>query len=185
MGLIASVMDANLWILLISGGIFALLYTNAIIMCKYSAIFIKKTVKKEPLTQNEIYFLITSIIIFVVIGVVFTPKESISHFIDKGIMDILETLLVSIIGYIFFLLLSSTSIIIMLFSLKFTHFFFFLRMAILMWVNLIILCKYFYRFIRKIIKKELPTQKEIIYLITSIMTFITIGVSYAFAISHI
>ncbi len=175
MYLIASVMDPHLWIFLISGGIFTLLYTNLIIMCKYSAIFIKKTIKKELLTQNEIYFLITSIVIFVTIGVVLTPKEETVMFPYISTMNNWEIFLASIIGYIFFLLLSSALMITALFSLEVARFFWIAPMVTVMWIHAFILSKYLYIFIRKIIKKEPLTQKEIIYLITSLVFFYTTG----------
>ena len=173
--LIASFISQYWWIFLISGGIFTLLYTNLIIMCKYIYIFIKKTIKKELLAQNEIYFLITSTVIFATIGVVFTPVEGGGLFTNISIMNILETFILSIFGYIFFLLISTTAAITALFSLDFSDFFWFAPTAIMMLVNIVILSKYLYRFIRKTIKKEPPTQKEIIYLITSIISFFTIG----------
>lgn len=183
---IGSIFGENFWIFLISGIIFALLYTNLIILCKYLAIFINKVIKKEPFIKKEIYYLITSLIIFVTIGVVFTPiYNNINQIPDKGIMYTLETFLFSIVIYIFFMLMSSILSITDFFVLDFSSFLSSAFMAVTLWANLIILCKYLYHFIRKTIKKEPLTQKEIIYLITSIIIFVTVGVSYAFVVSKV
>lgn len=144
----------------------------------YVQIFVniyKKDHKKELLTQNEIYFLITSIVIFVVVGVVLTPKEETVMFPAISTMSNWEIFLASVIGYIFFLIISTGVAIKALFSLEFSDFFWFVPMATIMWINIFILGKYLYIFIRKIIKKESLTQKEIIYLITSIVFFFAMG----------
>ncbi len=172
----ASIFGSYLWYILISGSIFALLYTNLIIMCKYMAVFIKKTVKKELLTQNEIYFLITSLIIFVVVGVVLTPKDGVTLFTNINLMNIGENFLLSIYGYIFFLLILTIGAVTALFSLEFTYFFGFILVVTLMWINLHILSKYFYRFIRKITPKAPLSQKEIILLVTSLLFLFTMGI---------
>ena len=173
--LFGSFIRVKFWIFIISGSIFALLYANLIILCKYTVIFINKTVNKESLTQNEIYYLITSLIIFVTVGVVLTPMYS-------SETDLLTTFAEAIPAYIISLLIFSVMIIGTLVTLNFSNlwkFIWLIPLTILMGANIIILCKYLYRFIRKTIKKEFPTQKEIIYLTASIIIFFAIGIILA------
>lgn len=154
----ASISVGNFWVFIALAIILPLLYTNLIILCKYTVIFINKTVNKESLTQNEIYYLITSLIIFVTVGVVLTPMYS-------SETDLLTTFAEAIPAYIISLLIFSV------FSSSLDG----IWLIIFMWANIIVLCKYLYHVIRKIIKKEPITLKEIIYLITSIIIFFTIG----------
>ena len=165
---LGSISAGIFWIFIASAIILPLLYANLIILCKYTAIFVNKTVNKEKLALDEIYYLITSLIIFVTVGVVLTPMYS-------SETDLLTTFFDSIWAYLVFLFLSLVMIVWTLVALDFSNFLEGIGLIIFMWANIIILCKYLYRFIRKIDKKELPTQKEIIYLITSIIIFFTIG----------
>lgn len=48
-------------------------------MYKYAAIFVEKNIKKEKLNEKDIYYLITSTIIFVTIGVILTPMYDINQ----------------------------------------------------------------------------------------------------------
>ena len=165
----------KLWLSVVFGSTFALLYANLIILCKYIAIFINKTVNKEKLTLDEIYYLITSLIIFVTVGVVLTPMYS-------SEINLLTTFAEAIPAYIISLLLSLVTIIGTFVTLDFSNlreFIWLIPLTILMGANIIILCKYLYRFIRKTIKKEFPTQKEIIYLTASIIIFFAIGIILA------
>ena len=155
------------------GSIFTLLYTNLIILCKYSTIFLGKIIKKELLIQNEIYFLITSIVIFIRVGVVLTPMYDINQFTHSYGVYSWETFLSPISAYIFSLLLFSIGIF------TSSHFSDFLQsgcITIFMWTNIIILCKYLSIFAQKIIRKEIITQKEVIFLFTSLLIFTTLGV---------
>ena len=155
------------------GSIFTLLYTNLIILCKYSTIFLGKIIKKELLIQNEIYFLITSIVIFITVGVVLTPMYDINQFTHSYGVYSWETFLSPISAYIFSLLLFSIGIFT---SSYFSDFLQSGCITIFMWTNIIILCKYLSIFTQKIIRKEIITQKEVIFLFTSLLIFTTLGV---------
>ena len=61
------------------GCIFAFLYANLIVLYKYAAIFIEKNIKKEKLNKKDIYYLITSTIIFVTVGVILTRVYDINQ----------------------------------------------------------------------------------------------------------
>ena len=84
--------------------------------------------------------------------------------------------LITVIIYIIWMIGMPIVSIDALFSLNFLLFFQYLGIAAFAWINVIILCKYSYRCIYKTIKKEPISQKEIIYFITSLLTFITTGV---------
>ncbi len=167
------ILGGNFGLFLAASGIFTLLYINLVIMFKYIDIFIKKTVKKEPLNKKEICFLITSIVIFVAIGVIVTPiyNEQIPYS-DSRISG-LETFLNLTFFYLAAMIIFS--IIVPPFSSDFSFLLSTGSLALLMWGNIIVLYKYLKISIHKMTEKEFLTQKEIILLVTSIVLFVAIG----------
>lgn len=170
---------------IILGSIFALLYTNLIILCKYSVIFVEKNIKKEKLSEMDIYYLVTSTVIFVTVGVVLTPMYDINE-----VANVWSSYNFSISKFfiepIFFVLIYIAMLIFPLYFIAeafLQHdigvFFEFIGMFLFMWANFIILCKYLYRFVCKTIKQEPLSQKDSIFLITSLLAFVTIGVIFA------
>ncbi len=167
---------------IILGSIFALLYANLIILCKYSVIFVEKNIKKEKLSEKDIYYLVTSTIIFVTVGVVLTPMYDInevaeiwsSH--DFSISNFFIESLVLVLAYIM-MLISPLYFIAEAFAQHDIGIFLeHIGAFLFMWANFIILCKYLYRFARKTIKQEPLSQKDSIFLITSLLVFATIGI---------
>lgn len=170
---------------IILGIIFALLYANLIILCKYSVIFVEKNIKKEKLSEMDIYYLVTSTVIFVTVGVVLTPMYDINE-----VANVWSSYNFSISKFfiepIFFVLIYIAMLIFPLYFIAeafLQHdigvFFEFIGMFLFMWANFIILCKYLYRFVCKTIKQEPLSQKDSIFLITSLLVFVTIGVIFA------
>ena len=170
---------------IILGIIFALLYANLIILCKYSVIFVEKNIKKEKLSEMDIYYLVTSTVIFVTVGVVLTPMYDINE-----VVNVWSSYNFSISKFfiepIFFVLIYIAMLIFPLYFIAeafLQHdigvFFEFIGMFLFMWANFIILCKYLYRFVCKTIKQEPLSQKDSIFLITSLLVFVTIGVIFA------
>ena len=170
---------------IILGIIFALLYANLIILCKYSVIFVEKNIKKEKLSEMDIYYLVTSTVIFVTVGVVLTPMYDINE-----VANVWSSYNFSISKFfiepIFFVLIYIAMLIFPLYFIAEAFlqqdigvFFEFIGMFLFMWANFIILCKYLYRFVCKTIKQEPLSQKDSIFLITSLLVFVTIGVIFA------
>ncbi len=170
---------------IIFGSIFALLYTNLIILCKYSVIFVEKNIKKEKLSEMDIYYLVTSIVIFVTVGVVLTPMYDVnevaevwsSH--DFSISKFFTEPLFLVLIYIAMLIFALYFIAEAFLQHDIGVFFEYIGMFLFIWANFIVLCKYLYRFVRKTIKQEPLSQKDSIFLITSLLAFVTIGVIFA------
>ena len=54
---IKSMENSDFWSFILFGSIFAFLYANLIVLCKYAAIFVEKNIKKEKLSEKNIYYL--------------------------------------------------------------------------------------------------------------------------------
>ena len=181
-GFVMSTMGLELFVWsVIYGSIFALLYANLIILCKYSVIFVEKNIKKEKLSEKDIYYLVTSTVIFVTVGVVLTPMYDInevanvwsSH--DFSISNFFIESLVLVLVHIM-MLISPLYFIAEAFAQHDIGIFLeHIGIFLFMWANFIILCKYLYRFVHKTIKPEPLSQKDSIFLITSLLVFVTIG----------
>ena len=133
----------------------------------------------------DIYYLVTSTVIFVTVGVVLTPMYDINE-----VANVWSSYNFSISKFfiepIFFVLIYIAMLIFPLYFIAeafLQHdigvFFEFIGMFLFMWANFIILCKYLYRFVCKTIKQEPLSQKDSIFLITSLLVFVTIGVIFA------
>ena len=174
---------------IIFGSIFALLYANLIILCKYSVIFVEKNIKKEKLSEKDIYYLVTSTVIFVTVGVVLTPMYDInevanvwlSH--DFSMSNFFIESLVFVLAYIMMLIFSLYFIAEAFLQHDIGIFLEFIGMFLFAWANFIILCKYLYRFVRKTIKQEPLSQKDSIFLITSLLIFVTACIVWVFTIA--
>lgn len=140
--------------------IFAFLYANLIVLYKYAAIFIEKNIKKEKLNKKDIYYLITSTIIFVTVGVILTRVYDINQIAASQLNCNW------IISHVWILFLSpATAYAVVLITSILTLAKAFAKQDVslflddiwinlFVWANFIILCKYLYRFARKTRKKE-------------------------------
>ena len=157
-------------------------------MYKYAAIFIEKNIKKEKLNKKDIYYLITSTIIFVTIGVILTRVYDINQIAASQLNCNW------IISHVWILFLSpATAYAVVLITSILTLAKAFAKQDVslflddiwinlFVWTNFIILCKYLYRFARKTRKKEPLSQTDSILLITALLMFVTIGVIAAFGL---
>lgn len=179
---IKSMANSDFWSFLLFGSIFAFLYANLIVLCKYAAIFVEKNIKKEKLSEKDIYYLITSTIIFVTIGVILTPMYDINQIaatrLSFGwmISYVWVLFLSPVITYGIVLITSMLTIAEAFLKHDFSLFSDDIWINLFAWANFIVLCKYLYRFVRKTGKKEPLSQTDSVCLITALLMFVTIGV---------
>ncbi len=170
------------------GCIFAFLYANLIVLCKYAAIFVEKNIKKEKLNEKDIYYLITSIIIFVTVGVILTPMYNINQIAASQlncnwiISHVWILFLSPATAYAVVLVTSLLTLAEALAKQDVSLFLDDIWINLFVWANFIILCKYLYRFARETRKKEPLSQTDSILLITALLMFVTIGVIAVFGL---
>lgn len=174
--------NSDFWSFILFGSIFAFLYANLIVLCKYAAIFVEKNIKKEKLSEKDIYYLITSTIIFVTIGVILTPMYDINQIAATRLsfgwmVSYVWVLFLSpVITYGIVLITSMLTIAEAFSKHDFSLFSDDIWINLFAWANFIVLCKYLYRFVRKTGKKEPLSQTDSVCLITALLMFVTIGV---------
>lgn len=179
---IKSMENSDFWSFILFGSIFAFLYANLIVLCKYAAIFVEKNIKKEKLSEKDIYYLITSTIIFVTIGVILTPMYDINQIAATRLsfgwmVSYVWVLFLSpVITYGIVLITSMLTIAEAFSKHDFSLFSDDIWINLFAWANFIVLCKYLYRFVRKTGKKEPLSQTDSVCLITALLMFVTIGV---------
>lgn len=179
---IKSMANSDFWSFILFGSIFAFLYANLIVLCKYAAIFVEKNIKKEKLSEKDIYYLITSTIIFVTIGVILTPMYDINQIAATRLsfgwmVSYVWVLFLSpVITYGIVLITSMLTIAEAFSKHDFSLFSDDIWINLFAWANFIVLCKYLYRFVRKTGKKEPLSQTDSVCLITALLMFVTIGV---------
>lgn len=167
-------------------GMSTLLYVNLIIIAKYLPVFIEKINKKEKPAPKDIFFLLLSIAVLVFVYTIRIPiYEKINIPLHSGIIYALMISGSLMIVYILIMLIFPFGIMEEIISKFSIDTIFLTALAAIIWINFFIFSKYLYRVVRKTIKTEPITKKEIFYLLVSTITIFFITIFFVIGMAHV